>query len=292
MSNDVASVTERDIGVDVTQNQTPRKRRTAEEIAASRSEQEARRCAREQRLAKTRAHSAGMAASFERRAERIAAQPKAAPTASQRKTVRKLLRAAAEHDRHIERERARLEPDGGEVVDRGTGLTQIKLGTPPVGMLIAKKSIGAEERMAADEISLAFTTISMRVAVRGMTFERVDKSISGGGNIQTSTARAVQRYIQWSKHWAARESLYGDPTQSITIAAVIDERPIRTIAYDQGIAPARAERAIIAGLRDYAARAGMVDKRTGAAWMSDASMVFLAQDARLIDAIRRAKIEV
>jgi hypothetical protein len=55
---------------------------------------------------------------------------------------------------------------------------------------------------------------------------------------------------------------------------VIDERAFHLIEADVGIRHGVAAKAVIAGLRDYAARAGWADARTAEAWTDAAEAVF------------------
>lgn len=248
--------------------------------------------ARASRLQRIAAQCGDIARSFARRAETMAQNRADPATASQRKTMRKMLRAASEADAKSDAEFQRVSDAGGEAKDRGTGLTRLKLHQGPVGTLIEKKLIGAEERNAADEISLAFSVICSTVAVRGMAFERVDKSPNPGGRMSMAHSQIVNRYTGWAQHWTRRNNLYGDPMLEIVIAAVIDERPIRTIAADVGFHHTKIEKAVMLGLRDYAARAGAVNRRTGDGWTASAESLFVSTSARLLDAFRRARIEV
>jgi hypothetical protein len=75
-------------------------------------------------------------------------------------------------------------------------------------------------------------------------------------------------------HGTGRRARGGDRTLEIVIAAVVDERAFHVIEADVGIRHGMAARAVIAGLRDYAARAGWTEPRTGAAWIADAESVF------------------
>ena len=57
-------------------------------------------------------------------------------------------------------------------------------------------------------------------------------------------------------------------------AASIDERAFHVIEADAGIRHGMAARVTIAGLRDYAARAGWTDRNTGDAWIREAETMF------------------
>jgi len=174
----------------------------------------------------------------------------------------------------------------------GTGFTIIKLRQPPMGHLIDDKKIGSEEVQAADQMKLAYIAIASRLMIRGASFERVDKSIDTGTPWPAITAEAVKNFQSWSNYWSRRSKLYGDPLLEIVVSAVMDERPIRQIATDLGFHHRKIERAVIYGLRDYAARNGMAAKGLARNWMDAAQSIFVPADPLLLDAIRRARIEV
>jgi hypothetical protein len=180
----------------------------------------------------------------------------------------------------------------GEVPDVGTGETIIKLKQAPVGFLIDKKRIGSEERQAADEISLAFFTLSSRLMVRGIDYDRVDGGRGSDAPWAVRTAKAVGNYHAFANVWSARHKQYADPTLEIIIAAVIDERHIRGIAQDMGFDPRRIERAIVHGLRDYAARAQFAHGKLGNAWIEAAEAEFAPKNPKLAEAVKRARIEL
>ena len=90
---------------------------------------------------------------------------------------------------------------------------------------------------------------------------------------------AVARYKRWAQHWSAR-ARRGDRTLEIVIAAVVDERAFYLIESDIGIRHGLAARVVVAGLRDYAARAAWTDARTREAWIADAQTVFALRPAK------------
>jgi hypothetical protein len=90
----------------------------------------------------------------------------------------------------------------------------------------------------------------------------------------------VSRYKRWAHHWSAR-ARHGDRTLEIVIAAVVDERAFHTIEADVGIRHGMAARSVVAALRDYAARAGWTDPRTGDAWIAAAEAVFALRRDRM-----------
>lgn len=269
--------------------------RAKAERAASRkartAEKARRRAEREARARRIAERAQAVARSLERRAARAPNQPARQATSSTRKAVRKMLHAAGEADAKAEREAARIAEAGGDPIDRGTGLTRLKLSTPPIGRLIEAHKIGAEERNAADEIATAFNAIAASVSVRGASLERIDRSGSPDRNWSAEISRAVRRYTPWAAHWTNRANAYGDPLLGIVVAAVVDEHPIRLIGSDLGYHHTRVENAVIFGLRDYAARAGDVPRSIADAWIAAAESLFAPANTRLRDAIRRARIE-
>lgn len=188
----------------------------------------------------------------------------------------------------LDRKRAIIR-DGVE--DVGTGQTILKQRKKPVQKLVDDKKIGQDELDAAAEIEQAFTALASRLMVRGMTFERVDHGGYGSDGHFGAAARAVANYTRWAKHWSARANLYCDPTLEIVIAAVIDERPTRTIGADIGFGHQRVEDALVCGLQDYAARSGFVNGGLADKWIKQAEKLFVSGNTALLDAVRRAKIE-
>lgn len=159
--------------------------------------------------------------------------------------------------------------DGSEV--SGTGYTVARLRVPPIGQLIEKHKIGHPEQMAAQDIERAFTGLTRGMGLRGQTFERVDRS--HGDGLSVNLLDAINRYQDWARHWS-RRAKRGDRTLEIVIAAVIDQRPFRTIDLDIGMRGGKAMTATIRGLRDYASRAGWCERRTAVKWKSDAAGTF------------------
>ena len=202
------------------------------------------------------------------------------------KAIRKLIVAAGEQALIAARAAVK-----GEVPDVGTGETIIKLKQAPVAFLIDEKRIGSEERQAADEISLAFFTLSSRLMIRGIDYERVDGGRGNDAPWAIRTAKAVDNYQKFANIWSDRNKQYADPTLEIVIAAVIDERHIRGIAQDMGFSPKRIERTIIHGLRDYAARADFSHGKVGEAWKAAAQAEFAPMNPTLLKAVKRARIE-
>jgi hypothetical protein len=201
----------------------------------------------------------------------------------------KLLRAIRKTEAaEMDRKRAQIKDP---VSDVGTGFTIIKLQQKPLELLINAHKIGPEEIQAAEEIGLAFYTISSRLACRGISYDRVDGGRGDDIPWPARVAGAVGRYQHFAKVWSDRNKSYGDPTLEIVIAAVVDEQSLRSLAIDKRCARARAERALIGGLRDYAARAGLVSGMQGNRWRDDAERVFGPTSPVLRAAVQRARLE-
>jgi hypothetical protein len=84
----------------------------------------------------------------------------------------------------------------------------------------------------------------------------------------------VANYQAFAKAWTRRNEDYGDPTLEIIIDAVVDEMHLSAIPRKRGYGEARIERALIGGLRDYAARAGFVTGHKAIQWQAEAAAVF------------------
>lgn len=188
------------------------------------------------------------------------------------------------------RKAERTAGDGADI--GGTGYTVLKIRVKPVRRLIETGKIGMEEVQAADEIVAAFEAVSSRLMVRGASLDRVDGG--GGGEVPTSirSMKMVDRFQVWSDFWSRRSKLLADPMLEVVIAAVVDERSIREIAQDVERSPDRVKRGIVAGLRDYAARAGFVSSGVRAsAWLEAATKVFSSIPDALAIAIHRGRVE-
>jgi hypothetical protein len=137
----------------------------------------------------------------------------------------------------------------------GTGLTVLKQRPSPIGRLLDRHQIGPEELAAAEDIALAFRSIAGELMLRPATWERADRSKSS--NEPVRVLDAIARYREWVDVWAIRAKR-GDPTLKIVLAVVIEERPLRDLDGQHKLRNGRARAALIAGLRDYAARAGWI----------------------------------
>jgi hypothetical protein len=153
----------------------------------------------------------------------------------------------------------------------GTGATILRFRAAPLIRLIEKQRIGSEEVRAADDMTTAFHAQAGAVMIRSPSLEKRDASYQGREPVRVIDA--VSRYKPWARHWSQRARL-GDRTLEIMVAAIIDERAFHIIEADTGIRHGMAARVTIAGLRDYAARAGWTDRNTGDTWIREAEATF------------------
>jgi hypothetical protein len=168
------------------------------------------------------------------------------------------------------RKAERRSGDGCEI--GGTGATILHFRAAPLVRLIEKQRIGTEEVRAADDITTAFHAQAGAVMIKSPSLEKRDAAYHGREPVWIIDA--VSRYKRWVRHWSQRAQ-HGDPTLEILIAAVVDERAFYAIEADVGIRHGMAARVVIAGLRDYAARAGWTDRNTGEAWIKAAEAIFV-----------------
>lgn len=147
-------------------------------------------------------------------------------------------------------------------------LAHARLAGSPMAMLIEKGSAGGEEFQAAQEIETAWFAIAGALRIKPMSMERTSPGVRH--DLPKRTADAIRQYQRWANHWSARRKSHLDYTLECVISAVIDQRPIRVIGEDMGFHHSKIERAVLCGLRDYAARAGWVDGKIARQWMDAA----------------------
>jgi hypothetical protein len=167
---------------------------------------------------------------------------------------------------------------GGGRATGGTGATVLRFRATPLATLIEKKRIGAEEMRAADDMTTAFHAQAGAVMIKSPSLEKLDAAFQGSRE-PLRVIDAVSRYKPWARFWSQRARL-GDRTLEIVVAAVIDERAFHLIEADVGVRHGMASRVTIAGLRDYAARAGWTDRITGEAWIREAEAIFKLRQPR------------
>ena len=164
----------------------------------------------------------------------------------------------------------------GPVQDTGTGQTILKLQRhqPPLRTLVEAKKIGAVELAAADQIAQAVTAVCSRGHLAAAMLERIAHGRQGDNPWPLEIALAVRNYQQWQNHWSDEYKRTRNPMAQVIWSAVIDEHPISVIANDIGYGRTRTARAIICGIRHYAAWANMVVGIQRAAWIAAAQQVF------------------
>jgi hypothetical protein len=84
----------------------------------------------------------------------------------------------------------------------------------------------------------------------------------------------VRNYQAWQRHWTAEWARTRNPMLEVVWSAVVDEQPIAAIANDIGYGRTRTTRAIVCGIRHYAAWANMVTGIQRQAWLEAAQRVF------------------
>jgi hypothetical protein len=207
--------------------------------------------------------------------EREGIRPQAKPSSIS--AVRKPARRGSGRDtdafgrlKRAIRKAERRSGDGREI--GGTGATILRFRAAPLVRLIERQRIGTEEIRAADDISMAFHAQAGAVMIKSPSLEKRDATYHGSEPVWIIDA--VSRYKRWARHWS-RRAQHGDRTLEILVAAVIDERAFHCIEADVGIRHGMAARVVIAGLRDYAARAAWIDRNTGEAWIKEAESIFM-----------------
>lgn len=166
-----------------------------------------------------------------------------------------------------------------------SGLVAVRMRNSPVAWLVSNRKIGGDEFRAAVDIETAFMALSGALMFKPLTMEKTSPGKRREWDERTS--EAVERYRRFAGHWSDRAKQYGDKTLEIVISAVIDQRPFSQIEADIGLRHGKAKQVTVRALRDYAARAGFVDRRTGDRWKVEAAQSFQSS-ARLLS-IAKAK---
>lgn len=172
----------------------------------------------------------------------------------------------------------RVSGDGSEV--GGTGATVLKQRLSPVAHLLRPKHdrpplISMVEQRAADDILYAVTAVTSPLRIRSPQMEYVD--CRAGHDVNAIVGRkmeTIRRYQAWANIWSKRRNLYGDPMLEIVFAGVVDETPFKVIGANVGRRYAVVRDGFIAGLRDYAARAGWVTREEAKGWIAAAENIF------------------
>jgi len=159
--------------------------------------------------------------------------------------------------------------------DSGTGQTIIKLERhqPPLRTLLEARKIGPGELAAAEQIAQAAFSVATGGILRAVQLERIHGRPDERDWPHT-LAVAVRNYQAWQRHWTAEWARTRNPMLEVVWSAVVDEQPIAGIAADIGYGHRRTTRAVICGIRHYAAFAGLVTGIQSQAWLDAAQHVF------------------
>ena len=163
----------------------------------------------------------------------------------------------------------------------------LKMRARPVARLVEERKIGPEELQAAMDLTTAFHALTGMLWIKPQSFQKIDRA-KESPFWPLRVAECVSDYTRFAQHWSARAKL-GDRTLEIVIAAVIDERAFSAIDADVGVRHGKAIQATIAGLRDYAARAGIMTGKVADDWIEQAAMVFVVKHPDLRLAVARGK---
>ena len=159
----------------------------------------------------------------------------------------------------------------GAVEDAGTPFTILKLTPSPVARLLDKGKIGPEALDAAQEIERVFTAITGALLIHPQSWEKRDRAYGSRDPVWLIDATA--RYRRFADHWS-QQAKRGHPLLAVVIAAVQDQRPCWLIDRELRLRHGKAEATLIAGLQDYAARAGWVRGRLAREWQDAAAALF------------------
>lgn len=171
----------------------------------------------------------------------------------------------------------RMAGDGTEI--SGTGATVLKQRLSPVTHLSLPKHdrpalISVVEQSAANDILQAIMAMTAPLRIKSVQTEYIDGRGYSPGYGAGRRADTVKRYVAWADFWTKRRNLYGDPMLSVIFAGVVDEIPLKTIGDNIGLRYVVVRDGFIAGLRDYAARAGWTTRTQAIVWKSSALKAF------------------
>ena len=159
--------------------------------------------------------------------------------------------------------------------DVGTGQTIIRMQRhqPPLRTLLEARKIGPDELAAAEQIAQAAFSVATGGILRAVQLERIHGR-QDERDWPHTLAIAVRNYQEWQRYWTAEWARTRNPMLEVVWSAVVDEQPIAGIAADIGYGHRRTTRAIICGIRHYAAFANMVTGIQRQAWLDAAQHVF------------------
>ncbi len=160
--------------------------------------------------------------------------------------------------------------------DSGTGFTILRMARhqPPILTLVEAGKIGTDELQAVEQIAQAVTAVCGRGRLAAALLERVDFGRQDEREWPAQVAISVRNFQSWQNHWSAEWARTRNPMCQVVWAAVIDETPIAAIAEDIGYGRTRTTRAVVTGIRHYAAWANMVTGIQRQAWLEAAQRVF------------------
>jgi hypothetical protein len=178
----------------------------------------------------------------------------------------------------MQREVRKVEAEAREAnpgQDVGTGQTILRLQRhqPPLRTLLDARKIGPDELEAAEQIAQAAASVAMGGILRAVQLERIHGRPDERDWPHT-LAVAVRNYQDWQRYWTAEWARTRNPMLEVVWSAVVDEQPIAGIAADIGYGHRRTTRAIICGIRHYAAFAGLVTGVQRQTWLDAAQHVF------------------
>jgi hypothetical protein len=204
-------------------------------------------------------------------------------------TAGRLMRAVRKAETsEFDRKRATIKDP---VVDVGTGQTILKMRKRPIPSLIDDGKLDSECLDAAQEIETAYSALTTGLFRRGINYDRVDNGRGGSADWPYRVALLVKRYQEFARAWTQRNAEYGDPMLELLIDAIYEDVSIHALRFRYRCRHEKIERAIICGLRDYAARAGLVSSHKALIWQAEAALIFGPVLPELRRAARRAAVE-
>jgi hypothetical protein len=124
---------------------------------------------------------------------------------------------------------------------------------------------------AVEDIRLAYGSMSAGLWLKPISLERVDRSSTSVEHARI--CEAVARYKVWANVWTIRAKR-GDPSLAIILGAIWDEWSFSALDEDNRLRSGTSAKAVAAGLRDYAARAGWAPGRASRNWLVSEGSIF------------------
>jgi hypothetical protein len=166
------------------------------------------------------------------------------------------------------------EANHGQDVGTGQTILRLKRSQPPLRTLLEARKIGPDELAAAEQIAQAASAVATGGILHAAGLERVDHGRQDERDWPHTLAIAVRNYQDWQRYWTAEWAHTRNPMLEVVWSAVVDEQPIAGIAADIGYGHRRTTRAVICGIRHYAAFTHMVTGIQRQAWLDAAQHVF------------------